>query len=187
MGLLDTLTLGQWGSLSGADDAEQGYANALAAQQGMYGQAREDLAPWREFGGAQLKELQNWLAGGGMADPTSADVMASPGYRSRQEAIENSAISRGGLFSGNSANMMSEFGANEFDRLRARRGEDLARRLSLLGPGMTATGQGSSLAARQGNALANLYVGQGQQQAALSPLGIGSGLFGAYLGASGGK
>jgi hypothetical protein len=152
----------------------------LAFQQKMYDQTREDFAPYRESGTANLNQLNTLLGIGGntgatdfgrfkTADFTPADFEAGkdPGYafriREGLKAIDRQAASRGGLISGNalkgaasySSDLASQEYQNAFNRFQAIRGNTLQ-------PFQMGAAAGQSAAAMQGQANANFGSAGGQ-------------------------
>ena len=78
----------------------------IGEQRRQYEQTRTDLAPYRDVGTGALYQLRDMTKPGGylMSDYTGASLESDPGYkvqaRSGQRAIDQSAASRGILFSG---------------------------------------------------------------------------------------
>lgn len=144
---------------------------ALDATSQQYEQGRADLGPYRNFGTDQLKQYENWLnsPGGAFRPPTQEEVEASAGYGTRLGAVENSAVNRGGLFSGNALRGIGEFGASEYDREYARRQNEyqneLAKYMGNVNLGYGAAGGSAGLAQNYGQQAANIYQQQGQNQA----------------------
>jgi hypothetical protein len=175
--------------------------NATALQRNMYQQNRTDQTPWRETGQTAL----GYLAGGMGANGTSGnltrgftmnDYTADPGYAFRQsegqKALERSAASRGGLYSGRAAKDLTRFGQdtasseynNAYNRFNTTQSNQYNRLASMAGLGQSAnaanaasgsnyanqvTGIGSTNAANQGNAaltaanaMASGYTGLGK-------------------------
>jgi hypothetical protein len=146
---------------------------ALAFQREMYKQTREDFAPYRESGVANLNQL-NTLLGLGTntgatdfgrfktADFTPADFAANkdPGYAFRisegLKAIDRQAAARGGLISGNALKAASGYSSDlasqeynaAFNRFQTIRGNTLS-------PFQTGAAAGQSAAAMQGQANLN--------------------------------
>jgi hypothetical protein len=157
-------------------------AEALAFQTKMYEQTREDFAPYRESGVANLNQLNTLLGIGGntgaadygrfkTADFTPADFTANkdPGYAFRisegLKAIDRQAAARGGLISGNalkaasgySSDLASQEYTNAFNRFQTIRGNTLQ-------PFQVGAAAGQSAAAMQGQA--NLNFGTAGANAA---------------------
>jgi hypothetical protein len=145
----------------------------LAFQQRMYDQTREDFAPYRASGTANLNQLNTLLGIGGntgaadygrfaTADFTPADFTANkdPGYAFRisegLKAIDRQAAARGGLISGNALKAASGYSSDlasqeynaAFNRFQTIRGNTLQ-------PFQVGAAAGQSAAAMQGQANAN--------------------------------
>lgn len=181
---------------------------AAAAQQ-----ARADLQPFRETGVNALTDLSTLLGLGGTPEAqTNAlnALTASPGFRFRLgqgvNALDQSAVARGGLLSGNQLKAVNEFGqglasqefANRFNQLSALANQGQSAAVGQGGISQTgASRQGDALRAAGGaravgtmgfgNALAGL-LGSGLFQGAPQPLastanirvpGLGHGFTGA--------
>jgi len=137
-----------------AESAEE----ARELQREMYGEGREDLAPWREAGGWALDELQNRVAAG------PGTFEESPGYQFRMseglKAIDRRASASGGLGSGGHKKALMGYGQNlasaEFDSWLDRYYKSLSPHQSMSGMGLGAVGQtaalGASTGARMGQA-----------------------------------
>lgn len=167
----------------------------MAFQQRMYDQTREDFAPYRASGVANLNQLNTLLGIGGntgaadygrfkTADFTNADFLANqdPGYGFRMseglKAVDRQAAARGGLISGNALKASQAFGQdmasqeynNAFNRYQTVRGNTLS-------PFQTGAAAGQAAAAMQGQANANFGSAGGQ---AIGQYGQGvSGAYGA--------
>lgn len=175
-------------------------AEALAFQTKMYEQTREDFAPYRESGTANLNELNTLLGIGGntgaadygrfkTADFTPTDFAAGidPGYgfrvREGLKAVDRQAAARGGLISGNALKAASGFAGeqasqeynNAFNRFQTIRGNTLQ-------PFQMGAAAGQSAAAMQGQA--NLNFGSAGANTALANNAaygqFGQGASGAY-------
>jgi len=152
----------------------------LAFQQKMYDQTREDFAPYRESGTANLNQLNTLLGIGGntgaadygrfkTADFTPTDFAAGidPGYAFRVKeglkGIDRQAAARGGLISGNALKAASGFAGeqasqeytNAFNRFQTIRGNTLQ-------PFQVGAAAGQSAAAMQGQANLNFGTAGGQ-------------------------
>lgn len=175
-----------------------GYDPAIAAQERMFNIGRADLSPYREFGEGELKNLMAFLSSpeGRFRAPTMDEAEQTPGYQFRlgegKRAIENSAIARGGLLSGNTARDILGFGqdyaSGEYDKVYGRRereyGNELAKRMGFVNLGYGAAGGSANLAANQGNTLANLYARKGEADTERSqfPWKIGGSILGGWFG-----
>ena len=172
----------------------------MAFQQRMYDQTREDFAPYRASGAANLNQLNTLLGIGGntgaadygrfaTADFTPEMFKAGmdPGYGFRMseglKAVDRQAAARGGLISGNALKASQAFGQeaasqeynNAFNRFQTIRGNTLQ-------PFQMGAAAGQSAAAMQGQANANFGSAGGQ---AIGQFGQGvSGAYGAAGGAA---
>lgn len=167
----------------------------MALQQRMYDQSREDFAPYRASGTANLNQLNTLLGIGGntgaanygrfaTADFTPEMFKAGmdPGYGFRMseglKAVDRQAAARGGLISGNALKASQAYGQdmasqeyqNAFNRFQTIRGNTLQ-------PFQMGAAAGQSAAAMQGQANANFGSAGGQ---AIGQYGQGvSGAYGA--------
>lgn len=166
MGLLSKVV----GTLTGSKQAAGGYDQGANTIREYYEKARQDLTPYRQFGEEELGRFKDWWSTGA---PTAESVTQTPGYQFRlgegQRAVENSAISRGGLLSGNAIRAMTEYGqnyaSNEYDKELSRYQNDFARRMSLLNMGQSAASGTAGLASSAGQGIAGMQVGRGQAEA----------------------
>lgn len=174
MGLLRKIT----GNLFGGDELTGGYDQAIGAQREMFNTARGDLAPYRDFGGNYLAKMRDFQ--GSRTRPTAESVRSSPGYQFRlnegTRALDNSAIAKGGLLSGNHLRDVLSYGqdyaSNEYDK-EVMRDEGLyqnefSRLMNLINLGYGAAGGSAGIAQNSGNALAQLYAGRGQAGAEIA-------------------
>lgn len=137
-------------SVVGGVLGSKGAKKAAQKQWDMFQITQRQLAPYREFGGAELEGLRNWLAGptGAFAPVSVEDVMASPEYQAGLKTMESSAAARGGLKSGNFLRRISEeLAPMGIERERQRRMQDLQARLGLVGVGQQAAAGSAQLAA----------------------------------------
>lgn len=190
MGILSSITNLLTG---GSGKAVQGIDQGIAAQERMFQTARGDLAPYRDFGQNYLAKISDLVANRRRIRPE--DVTSLPGYQFRlnqgREAVENSAIARGGLKSGNAMRALMEYGqdyaSDEYERALAREEgmfqNDYGNLLNLANIGYGAAGGSAGLAAGHGNALAQLYASRGQAKAQgyRFPMELGAAGAGAYL------
>lgn len=197
MGLLDKIT--------GADKANKAAKRARKSQEAMYKQGREDLAPYRDFGKGFLTDLGGFVRGprNMPTRPTPESLTSLPGYQFRlnegTRALDNSAISKGGLLSGNHLRDILSYGqdyaSNEYDKELARYNNDVQlneglhqnafnRLLGTVNLGYGAAGGSAGLGQNTANALSNIYMQQGQQQmeAAQFPWKLAAKGAGAYFG-----
>lgn len=90
---------------------------AIQTQQEMYQQARSDVAPWRQAGGAAVGQIGGLLnlPGYTAVDPT-ATLKATPGYQWMQQqgvqALDRSAAGRGLALSGAQRKGVTDWGQN---------------------------------------------------------------------------
>lgn len=146
-----SIGLGALASKLGSDAAKkqlQLMREALDYQKGIDSRTYNDLSPYREFGGDQLKDLSAF-----MGEKTAADYI-DPGYdfrlKSGSNAIANNAAASGMLQSGDTLRALTEYGqnmgsqeyGNAFNRFL---GEGQFRQ-GLAGIGQNAVVQGGSLA-----------------------------------------
>ena len=189
MGFLKKIT----GKLFGGDELTGGYDQAIGAQREMYNTARGDLAPWRAFGESYIPNLRDLKP---FQAPSMDDVKSRPGYQFRMDqgtrALDNSAISKGGLLSGNHLrDVMSfgqDYGSSEYDkeygRSQSQYQNELARLMQFANLGYGAAGGSAGIAQNAGNSLSNLYAGRGQAGAEVAqfPWKLGAGVLGSMLG-----
>jgi hypothetical protein len=150
-------------------------AQVAAAEKGI-GQVNQGwdytqgvLQPWMQAGTGALGQYGN-LVGLGGADQQQAAIDAlrqSPYYqslyRAGEEAVLQNSSATGGLRGGNTQESLFEMGEDALSRA-------YQQQLQNLGPGMQygygATGQGAQYGTQHSSDVANLYLGQGQAQAA---------------------
>ena len=169
MGLLNKVT----GSLFGGNKITGGFNNAIKTQGQMYDTARSDLSPYRELGNNYMKSVNDFMS---KPKLTGESVMNRPGYQFRMDegarTIENSALARGGLNSGNTMKELMEYGQNyatsEYDKELGRENDEFARLMSLLNMGYGAASGSANLATGHGNSMAGLLTGKGQAQAEIA-------------------
>lgn len=152
-------------------------------QQRMLAQSRRDLAPYREFGEAEMAGFRDWLASqeGQYRDPTMEEVQSGQGYETRLGAVQQHAATGGGFFSGNALRDVGEFGASEFGRERSRRREnymdEFNRRMQRVNLGYGAAGGSAGLTSSFTPGMAATYGQQGAAGAGMYG-GIGSSIAG---------
>lgn len=204
MSFIDSIFPGA-GSLFGGDEAEGGYDQASQVQREMYKQGRKDLAPYRNFGRSYLDNMQGHIASrrAKIARPTAHSVTSLPGYKFRLDeglkALENSAIARGGVLSGNAIRdaigYSQDYASQEYDNALDQYTRDVqvdegkyqnkfGQLMNLINLGYGAAGGSAGIAQNTGNALSDLYVGKGKTSAEIKqfPLRLGAGVLGSYLG-----
>lgn len=100
-------------------DAQQ----ALAFQKQQYADQQKNAAPWLQAGQNALGQLTGLMNNGGFGDfteqfqaPTSVTEQNDPGYQFRLQqglkALQNSAAAKGGLYSGNTQQALSDYAQN---------------------------------------------------------------------------
>lgn len=188
MGLLSKVTKSLFG------DPTKGYDQAIGATNRASELARGDLAPYREFGQNYLANLRDMPA---FRAPSMADVESTPGYQFRfgegRRALENSAVARGGLLSGNTGRDLTEYGQNfatgeynnAYNRASNEYQNELARLMGFVNLGYGAAGGSANIAQNTGNSLAQLYANRGLAESDVMqfPWKLGATLAGTYYGA----
>lgn len=147
---------------------QSGAANdATRLQREQFEQQRADLAPWRQVGEQNLERLNNLAP----FEFNPSDLENNPGYQFRLKeglkAVQNSAATRGGLFSGGTMKSLNNYaqGAasdeyqNAYNRALGTYGTNLNRLQSLAGIGQTAVGAMNSAGQNYANNAGNLAVG----------------------------
>lgn len=154
----------------------------------IYNQQREDQAPYREAGYSALGRLSDLLGlsdnkdadgYGSLLDKfTGADLENDPGYKFRlqqgQDALENSAAARGGLFSGAAGKALTEYGQgfasneinNAYNRFKSDQNDVFNRLSGVAGTGQTATQQVGQAGQNYANQYGNSLIGGANAQAA---------------------
>ena len=166
---------------SKAADAQRDAAmQGIQSQETMYRTNREDMAPWRQVGSDALYQLRDMTKPGGylISDYTGDSLRTDPGYQfgldEGRNAIDQSAASRGILFSGKTLRDLMKFGQdyagtkfNEgFNRDMATKGFRQQTLAGLSGTGSAAAGQTAALGAQTGNSIADLLGSAGAARAA---------------------
>jgi hypothetical protein len=140
---------------------------ALALQDKMFQQGREDLAPWRAAGGQAIGQ------GLAMLQP-GYDHTTSPGYGFRfnegQRAVESSAASKGMLMSGGTLKDLTRFGQgiaaddynDQFNRTMSVASGGQQAATSSANAGQAFAGMGSNTLGQIGQAKASGYAGTNQ-------------------------
>lgn len=144
-------------------------------------QARADLAPFRETGVNALNDLSALLGLGGTPEAQANALnalTASPGFQFRLgqgiNALDQSAVARGGLLSGNQLKAVNQFG-------QGLASEEFGNRFNQL---FSLSGLGENAAAGQGNAGLTGAANQGRalmaagQAQASGAIGIGNAITG---------
>lgn len=149
-----------------AADATRDAANSSnALQRYIYDQNRADLAPWRETGSAALSQLGQLYGLNGQPADTSG-FQASPDYQFRftqgLNALDRSAASRGGLYSGQQLRAAQDYGqgaaSQEF-------GNYFNRLAGIAGVGQAATNQTGMYGQNYANQAGQNYLNAGNAQA----------------------
>lgn len=186
--------MGILSKLTGGDAVNKGYKKAIRAQQEASKVARADLQPYREFGGNYLSNVRNLVDN--RSRPTSESIKSLPGYQFRldegRRTLDNSAIAKGGLLSGNHLRDVLSYGqdyaSNEYDKEITRDEglfqNDFSRLMNLINLGYGAAGGSAGIAQNTGNSLAQLFAQRGQSQAEIAqfPIKVGASLYGASQG-----
>ena len=115
MGLFDKKSKAEAGRLAGLADSEE--AAAKAYRRKTYDEKLASYDPYKKLGETAFTDFQDYYKRGGMNfDPNSVDVTKDPGYQFRMDqgnkAIENSAMARGGLMSGNTIRGSQDYAQN---------------------------------------------------------------------------
>lgn len=125
----------------------------------MYDTARSDYAPFRQAGVKAIGQLSSLL-------DNPAGVRDLPGYQfgmgEGTKAIERSAASRGGLYSGATLKALQRFGQDYADTQMDRQYNRLA---GIAGTGMTATGGTTSAGQNYASQAGGAYQGAGNARA----------------------
>jgi hypothetical protein len=115
MGLFNSKSKKEAGRLAGLAEGEQAAANAYRRK--TYEEKLASYDPYKKLGETAFSDFQDYYKRGGMNfDPNSVDVTKDPGYQFRmdqgQKALENSAMARGGLMSGNAIRGSQDYAQN---------------------------------------------------------------------------
>jgi len=148
----------------------KGFNKGMAQLGDTYAEGREDYGPYARFGRERMEGpggLSEWAKTSFQA-PTMEESRQAPGWQSGMNALENSAISRGGLMSGNAMIEAADYGGRAYDREYGRRENtyqnELARRMGFANLGLrAATGQ-ANLGQTYAGRMADMQVGKGQSQ-----------------------
>jgi len=135
--------LGAKGSKDAASTVASASDRAADVQWDMYGQSREDMAPWRQTGEKALNTLSRLVEAG------PGEFQESPGYQfARSEGLDaiNQSLANMGLArSGAHAKAAGEYATNladaEYENFLRRFYQSLTPYQSLAGVGQTAAGQ----------------------------------------------
>jgi hypothetical protein len=115
MGLFNSGSKKEAGRLAGLAQSEADAANAYRRK--TYDEKIAGYDPYKQLGQTAFTDFQDYYKRGGMNfDPNSVDVTKDPGYQFRmdqgQKALENSAMARGGLMSGNAIRGSQDYAQN---------------------------------------------------------------------------
>lgn len=184
-------------NLLGGSSANQGYNQGIGAMSDYFNKAAGYLQPYRDFGtSTALPGLANFINSGGIKMPTASTVSSMPGYQFNFDqglkALQNSAISGGGLNSGNAMKAITQYGQ---DYAGSKWQDYMNQNSQLLNNWLNATGVGSNAASGTGNYamnagsnIGNAMIGQGQSNAAYAaaPWQIAAGIYGMGVGSNSG-
>ena len=162
------------------EQLERSQAQGAQAIGDYYGRGAAAYAPYQQFGQEATNRYATLMglrpgegSGSLMEQPTIEQIKMDPSYafRERQgmQALQNSAVARGGLLSGNTLKGIQDYSqglasteyGNAYSRFMANRANQMAMLQGGVGTGLTAAGGTADLAGRAGLGLANLYSGTG--------------------------
>lgn len=148
---------------------------AMAMQQQMYNQTREDLAGYRGAGNQALSQMQN---ADFQRDFSGADFQQDPGYafrmREASKALERSAAARGSLMSGGFMkglnqrvqDVASNEYSNAYNRFNADRDRRFGRLSNIAGMGLGAATQTGNAGQNYANQAGNIGMSNANAQGA---------------------
>ncbi|KKM67600.1 hypothetical protein LCGC14_1469470 [marine sediment metagenome] len=145
----------------------QATREALALQEKMYLQGREDIAPWREAGGKALGTLAEQVSAG----PGEFVPEEQPGYEFGAGQLLKEYTNRFGepVLSGQGliglGKEMQGYASQQYDSFLNRYYASLNPLQSLAGVGQTSAGQSAGMAQQAGAQQGQLILGGGQAQA----------------------
>jgi len=162
--------IGAWGAKKAGKAQERALQEQLAYLEKSKGEARADLAPYRQSGEQALNALAALYGLNGQL-PDYGMLTDNPAYKFRLaegfKALENSAAARGRLLSGAQAKASQRYGqdlaSTEYDRLATRLtnlagfGQDAASDTARLSAGLA--GQAGATIGGVGDARASSYLG----------------------------
>jgi hypothetical protein len=172
--------VGGIGASKAAGAQEQASANATAETQREFDANQANLKPFRDAGVGVLPQLTSGLKPGGEFNRnfTMKDFNADPGYQFRMDqgsqALQRSAVARGGLLSGGTLKALDRYGqdyaSNEYGNAYNRFNNDQTTRFNRLsavaGTGQTATNTIANLGTQTAQQIGSNYIGAGNAQAA---------------------
>jgi len=170
-------------SAQGAKSAAQTQANAadraMAQEQAMYAQSREDLTPYREQGYTALKDIERmkpFLTSQFGPEQFGQYLDPSMAFRQRlgTQATERLANIGGGAISGNTLRALTDYGqnlasteyGNAFNRFQTERGNIYNTLANIAGMGQNAVNTGVNAAQNFAAGQTGLITGQAAAQAA---------------------
>jgi hypothetical protein len=177
--LIGAALIGGGASIYGANKAskqqEKAGNQALAFQQQVYGENKNNLAPWMESGKGANNLLESFYGlngtGPALGDSALARFKESPDYKfalsEGMAGLENSAAAKGGLLGGNQIRRTVEFGQglasnnlqNYLTRISGMSQQGLSAAGALAGNGATMSGQIGGTMGNIGQAQASGTVG----------------------------
>lgn len=138
--------------------AREAAARGIQKVKQGFKQARGYWQPQYDYGQDTLEAFKGWSA-----DPNA--ITSDPSYQWRldqgSEALENSAIARGGMLSGNFAKDLTNYAQGAASQ---EYGNEFNRWMQKLLYGEDATSSMADLAANQGIAVGNMLTGAGQNE-----------------------
>lgn len=194
--------IGSSASQSAADTQAQSAANATQAQQQMFQQTQQNVAPWLQAGQGALSQLVAGTQPGGALTPTqytpftTAQFQQDPGYQFQlqqmQGALQNQSSLTGGM---NSNNLKSMLGYTQglastdyqqalnnyiaqFQLGNQGKQQQFANLSALSGTGLGAGLQQGQISANVGQQIGSNIIGAGNAQAA-GTVGVANAITGA--------
>lgn len=154
-------------------DPTKGYSEGIDETRRYSEQARAELTPYRKFGDNMLANMTTFM-NTPRTQVTPETIASNPAYQFRLgqglDALQNSAIAKGGLLSGNAMRAISDYGqesaSQEYDNA-LRLNEDLynnqfSRLMQALGVGQQAATGSAGIDMQTGNQLAQLMPGRSE-------------------------
>lgn len=178
-------------SLFGGKKVSRGFDDAIRVSREMFDTSRADLSPYRDLGTNYMGRINEFMS---RPKLTGETLRETPGYQFRMDeglrALENSALARGGLNSGNTMKAIMQYGQDyatgEYDKALARDDSEFAKIKSLLDMGYGAASGSANQALGFGNAMSNLYTQKGQAEAQMKQFPWMLGAKGAGMALTGG-
>jgi hypothetical protein len=159
-----------------SDDANATSRYATDEQRRQFDLTREDYRPYREAGYDALGRMRDLL--GFDPTPTDAEVVSEPGYQfglqQGRNVLEGSAAARGGLYSGQAAKELTQFGndygstryQDAWNRRQQAFGNRWNRLAGLAGVGQAATGSTAAAGQHYADAAGNIAMNNANVQGA---------------------